>query len=181
MNKKTCFCLLLKAGQLLEGVPPNFLFRLIFTFFNIFVSFRLISVFFIVLFRRFVLNSGVNSMNKVWNEQKRLKTAEKSSSNSFWMQSAPKSWSKYTTYILIADFTWMSESLSCDPSGSLTFKRRSRKATGPVETVLFLAWLATSSRLSGINQDRFKNCFKSYRIGLLFYNCNAFIACYIRC
>ena len=36
-------------------------------------------------------------LNKVWNEQKRLKTTEKSSLTSFCVRAVPKSWSKYTT------------------------------------------------------------------------------------
>ena len=49
------------------------------------------------IFRCFLLISGVKSLKKVEKEQKRLKTAEKSSSTSFWVQAAPESWSKYTT------------------------------------------------------------------------------------
>ena len=73
---KKCFCLLLKAGWhakaggLLEGLPQNCLFRLIF------------------------------SLKKVWNVQKRLKKAEKSVSTSFQVLQAPESWSKHTTPIL---------------------------------------------------------------------------------
>ena len=39
----------------------------------------------------------MNSLNEVLKEQKRWKTAEKSSLNSFWVRTAPKSWLKYTT------------------------------------------------------------------------------------
>ena len=49
----------------------------------------------------FNLISGVKSLKKVWNEQKRLKTSEKSSSTSFWVCAAPKSWLKYTTTMAI--------------------------------------------------------------------------------
>ena len=41
--------------------------------------------------------SGVKSLKKVWNEQKKLKTAEKSISTSFQVHAAPESWLKYTT------------------------------------------------------------------------------------
>ena len=50
-QKKTWFCLLLKAGwhakagQLPEGVPQNCIFWLILYFFNFFISFQLISIF----------------------------------------------------------------------------------------------------------------------------------------
>ena len=53
---------------------------------------------FLFVFRHFFLISDVKSLKKVGNEQKRLKTAEKSSSTTFWVHAAPKSWSKYTTY-----------------------------------------------------------------------------------
>ena len=79
-HKKTCSCLLLKAGwqskagRLPERVPQNF--RLIFfTFLKFFVSFWLILVFFINLWKRL----------------------KKSSSTRFWVRAAPKSWLKYTT------------------------------------------------------------------------------------
>ena len=53
---------------------------------------------FLFIFRCFLLISAVKSLKKVWNEQKRLKMAEKSISTSFWVPAAPKSWSKYTTF-----------------------------------------------------------------------------------
>ena len=54
---------------------------------------------FLFIFRCFLLISGVKSLKKVENCQKRLKTAEKSSLTSFRVWAAPKSWSKYTTII----------------------------------------------------------------------------------
>ena len=57
-----------KAGRLLEEVLRNCLFSIDFL------------------------------LKKVWNEQKRLKTAEKSISTSFRVHTGPKSWLKYTTY-----------------------------------------------------------------------------------
>ena len=56
---------------------------------------------FLFIFRHFSVISAVKSLKKVWNEQKRLKTAEKSVSTSFWVRTAPKSWSKYTTKGLV--------------------------------------------------------------------------------
>ena len=43
------------------------------------------------------LISAVKSLKKVWNESKRLKTAEKSVLTSLQGRTAPESWSKYTT------------------------------------------------------------------------------------
>ena len=48
-------------------------------------------------FKGFFLISDEKSLKKVWNEQKRLKTAQKSILTSFRVRAAPKSWSKYTT------------------------------------------------------------------------------------
>ena len=50
-------------------------------------------------FRRFFLILGVKSLKKVKNEQIRLKAAGKTVLTSFWVRTAPKSWSKYTTFM----------------------------------------------------------------------------------
>ena len=52
------------------------------------------NMFFFVLFQTFFDDFN---REKVWNEQKNLKTAEKSVSTSFWVCTALKSWLKYTT------------------------------------------------------------------------------------
>ena len=56
---------------------------------------------FLFVFRCFFLISNVKSLKKVEDEQKSLKTAEKSSSTSFRVDAAPESWSKYTTNLSI--------------------------------------------------------------------------------
>ena len=50
-------------------------------------------------FQHFFFFLNVKSPKKVLNEQKKLKTAQKSVSTSFWVRAAPVSWSKYTTDI----------------------------------------------------------------------------------
>ena len=52
-------------------------------------------------FKHYFLISSVKSLKKVINEQKRLKTAEKSVLTSFRVPRAPESWFKYTTYYAI--------------------------------------------------------------------------------
>ena len=51
----------------------------------------------IFIFRRFLVISGVKSLKKVWNEQKRWKRLKKFISTSFCERLALESWSKYTT------------------------------------------------------------------------------------
>ena len=51
---------------------------------------KLIELLFSAVFN--LLISAVKSLKKGSNQQKRLKTAEKSSSTSFWVRAAPKSW-----------------------------------------------------------------------------------------
>ena len=54
---------------------------------------------FFVHFQMFFLNFRCEITEKFWNEQKRLKTTEKSVLTSFWLRAAPESWSKCTTAI----------------------------------------------------------------------------------
>ena len=55
--------------------------------------------FFKFISRGFLLISAVKSLKKVYNQQKSLKTAEKSSLASFQVLQAPESWSKYSTHV----------------------------------------------------------------------------------
>ena len=110
--------------------------------------------------------SGVKSLKKFWNEQKRLKTAEKTSLTSFWVRAAPKSWSKYITYVQLSLYY----SMYVNPNwfNGLLYAVQKRTWTIVVSDWQFLNFVSTS-----VTSRAKLHCF--YKVTTLTkYFCNRF-------